>query len=325
MGFEGSPAARGYDNYISFSGWVAGNRPRTAGNLNAVTIPEMERLAAQDKPFLLFLRHMDPHSPYLAPEPFHRMFFQGDEFDENNKSLEPVYQFKPFCDYFYDWFPPGCTSSDYIVAQYDAAIAYMDACIQPLLQKLADLGLEDDTIVVFTSDHGETLYDHDHYFDHHGLYDCTLVVPLILRWNNKLPRGVRVDDYCQLKDVMPTLLDLVGIDGTPYSFDGRSLLPALEGKREKEPEFYITECTWQRKHGWRTPNGSRSARWSRTSLPELVDVQPDQGPGREPQRRRAGARGCRLPHPADGAVHRQAREGNRAHQPHVHQPGLARL
>ncbi len=255
VGFEGNPAARGYDNYISFSGWGSWETGRShkAENLNAVTIPEMERLAAQDKPFLLFLRHMDPHSPYLAPEPFHRMFFQGDEFDENNKSLEPVYQFKPFCDYFYDWFPPGCTSSDYIVAQYDAAIAYMDACIQPLLQKLADLGLEDDTIVVFTSDHGETLYDHDHYFDHHGLYDCTLVVPLILRWNNKLPRGVRVDDYCQLKDVMPTLLDLVGIDGTPYSFDGRSLLPALEGKREKEPEFYITECTWQRKHGWRTP------------------------------------------------------------------------
>ena len=129
----------------------------------------------------------------------------------------------------------------------------MDACIQQILEKLAALGLEEDTIVIFTSDHGETLYDHDCYFDHHGMYDCTLVVPLILRWKNHLPAGLRIPGYCQLKDVTPTLLDIMGID-VDLPFEGRSLKPLIEGKpREAEPEFYITECTWMRKHGWRTP------------------------------------------------------------------------
>ena len=151
------------------------------------------------------------------------------------------------------WVPKGCTNPDYVIAQYDAAVAYMDACIQQILEKLAALGLEEDTIVIFTSDHGETLYDHDCYFDHHGMYDCTLVVPLILRWKNHLPAGLRIPGYCQLKDVTPTLLDIMGID-VDLPFEGRSLKPLIEGKpREAEPEFYITECTWMRKHGWRTP------------------------------------------------------------------------
>lgn len=159
-------SSRGFDRYLDFEGWgdwSAGRAPK-AENLNAVAMPELERMAAGDKPFFLFLRHMDPHSPYLAPEPFHKMFYQGDEFDPENHSLDDLYDFKPFRDYFYSWFPPHCTDADYIIAQYDAEIAYMDSCIQCLLQKLADLGLEEDTIVVFTSDHGETLTEHQCYF-----------------------------------------------------------------------------------------------------------------------------------------------------------------
>ena len=54
---------------------------------------------------------------------------------------------------------------------------------------VAHLGLEDDTLVVFDSDHGETLYDHDCYFDHHGLYECTLHVPLVFRLPGQGARG----------------------------------------------------------------------------------------------------------------------------------------
>jgi len=129
----------------------------------------------------------------------------------------------------------------------------MDNCINHVLEKLKALGLEEDTIVVFVSDHGETLYDHDCYFDHHGMYDPTLVVPFIVVWKNHLPAGVRVKDYMQLKDVTPTLLDIMDIQ-LDLPFDGRSMMPLVYGgKREAEPEFYITECTWMRKHGWRTP------------------------------------------------------------------------
>ncbi|BCW99024.1 MAG: hypothetical protein KatS3mg024_1851 [Armatimonadota bacterium] len=255
VGFSGNVASRGFQNYLDFSGWgeySAGRSPK-AENLNAVAIPELKRLAADGKPFFLFLRHMDPHSPYLPPQPFERIFYGKDEFDPENNSLEPVLSFKPFRDYFASWFPPGVRDKDYIIAQYDGAVAYMDACIQNLFTLIADLGLEEDTLVVINSDHGETLYDHECWFDHHGLYDCTLTVPLIFRFPGRVPEGLRFDHYCQIKDVTPTILDLMGIE-TDIAFDGRSLVPLMRGEwREPEPEFYITECTWMRKHGWRTP------------------------------------------------------------------------
>jgi arylsulfatase A-like enzyme len=85
------------------------------------------------------------------------------------------------------------------------------------------------------------------------MYECTLVVPLIFRFPGKVPAGKRVSDVCHMKDVMPTILDLLGIR-SGIRFDGRSLVPLLHGRpRVMEPEMYITEATWMRKHGWRTP------------------------------------------------------------------------
>ena len=256
VGFRGNVGGRGYQKYIDFSGWgsdTPDGRSHKAENLNAVTIPELERLAKEDKPFFLFLRHMDPHAPYLPPEPFHKMFYQGNEFDKKNKSLEPVFKFKPFGDFHKSWFPPGCTDSNYVIANYDGAVAYMDSCMAIIYQKLADLGIEEETLVVITSDHGETLYDHGCYFDHHGLYDPTLVVPFAFKLKGSKYSGLRFNDICQLKDVTPTVLDILGIK-TGIKFDGRSLMDLVRGSVIKqEPEFYITECTWMRKHGWRTP------------------------------------------------------------------------
>lgn len=254
-GFGGNPSSCGFQNYIEFEGWgsYSEGRSHKAENLNNVAIPELKRLAGEDKPFYLFLRHMDPHSPYLPPVPFEKMFYDHDEFDPENESLKPVYEFKPFADYFTSWFPPGCTDKEYIIAQYDGAVAYMDACIQNIFASLESLGIMEETLIVITSDHGETLHDHDCYYDHHGLYECTLTVPLAFVYPGRVPAGKRCPDYCQLKDVMPTILELMEIDNC-INFDGRSLVPLMNGEfREKEPEFYITECTWMRKHGWRTP------------------------------------------------------------------------
>ncbi len=178
-----------------------------------MAIPELKRLAAGKKPFFLFLRHMDPHAPYLPPQPFDRMFYGGDEFDKRNHSLDPVMNFKPFCDFFASWFPPGCTDKDYIIAQYDGALAYMDACIANIFATLKALGIEEDTLVVIDSDHGETLYDHECFFDHHGLYDATLHIPLAFIQPGKVPAGRRFSDICQMKDVAPTILDLLGLQG----------------------------------------------------------------------------------------------------------------
>ncbi len=255
VGFGDNQASRGFHSYLEYSGWGSWEEGRShkAENLNAVAIPELKRLAAKHAPFFLFLRHMDPHAPYLPPRPFERVFYDGDELDPNNHSLDPVMSFKPFRDFFASWFPPGCTDKDYVIAQYDGALAYMDACVANIIQSLRALGIEEETLIVIDSDHGETHYDHECWFDHHGLYDCTIRIPLLFYCPGKVPAGMHFRDYVQMKDIMPTILDLLGVRAD-IRFDGRSLVPVMRGRRRvQQPEFYITEATWMRKHGWRTP------------------------------------------------------------------------
>ncbi len=255
VGFTGNPSSRGFDKYIEYPSWGSWNEGRSpkAQNLNDVAIPELDRLARRRGPFFLFLRHMDPHAPYLPPAPYERMFYHGDECDPKNRSMDPVMAFKPFCDFFKSWMPPGITDKDYVIAQYDGAVAYMDACIQTIFGALEAHGIMDETIVILNGDHGETLYDHECWFDHHGLYDVTLHVPLIIRYPGRIPAGSRVSGYNQHKDLVPTIMDLAEID-CGIDFDGDSLMTLVDGTAPSfESEFYITECTWMRKHGWRTP------------------------------------------------------------------------
>jgi len=74
-----------------------------------------------------------------------------------------------------------------------------------------------------------------------------------VRYPKKLPTGKRVPGLNQHKDLVPTLLDLAGLK-TDLRFDGRSLMKLVRGRAASfESEIYLTECTWMRKHGWRTP------------------------------------------------------------------------
>ena len=180
VGFGGNAASRGFDRYLEFPGWGSWNEGRSpkAQNLNEVALPELRpagrpRQAFFPVPALTWTRT----PPTCPPAPFERMFYHGDERDPANESMKPVMDFKPFRDFFASWMPPGITDKDYIIAQYDGAVAYMDSCIQAIFQALESHGILDETIVVFNSDHGETLYDHECWFDHHGLYDPTLHVP----------------------------------------------------------------------------------------------------------------------------------------------------
>jgi arylsulfatase A-like enzyme len=250
---------RGFDQYANFESWGAWEeRPlRKAENLNAVTIPILEKMAKGRQPFFLFLRHMDPHSPYLPPPPFDTMFYTKDPCDPKKTSMEAVFDFKPFAEFFASWMPPGITDADWAIAAYDAEIAYMDACHQVLYQRLEDLGVLDDTLIVYTSDHGETLYDHDCFFDHHGLYEQTLHVPLIYWRPGLVPEGNYATGYTLEEDLTPTVLELLGFEEEleERQFDGMSAAPLIYGEQDAlRSEFYIEECTWQRKRGWRTPH-----------------------------------------------------------------------
>ena len=255
VGFSGRASSRGFDEYLNFTqigSWSQGRVPK-AQRLNELALPALDKLVVADKPFFLFLRHMDPHSPYLPPQPFERIFYHGDECDAANRSMDPVLAFEPFKHTLIDMLPPGISDRKYVNAQYDGSIASMDASIQSIFTALEAHGLLDETIVAINGDHGEELDEHGYWYDHHGLYDNILHVPLMMRYPPKLPSGTRVAGYNQHKDLVPTLLELAEIDAG-IDFDGRSLLPMIEGEvASHASEFYITECAWMRKHGWRTP------------------------------------------------------------------------
>ncbi len=259
VGFDKNPAARGFDTYVSYESWhpdpVTGRAPK-AEALNRVVVPLLDELAQHSDPFFLFLRHMDPHSPYLPPTPFDRLFYHGNERDPANHSLDPVLGFTPFGDFFRSWFPPGVTDAEYINGQYNGDIAYLDVNIAVLMTALRHHHLDEDSVIGVTSDHGESLLEHECYYDHHGLYESTLRVPLILRYPKAVPRGFRTLRYSEAKDVMPTLLTVMGITAN-MPFDGRNLAAewqqGAEAGASAPSEFYLTEATWMRKHGWRTP------------------------------------------------------------------------
>jgi arylsulfatase A-like enzyme len=257
VGFDGG-FYRGFDQYLTFEGWPSWeDRPaRKAENLNAVALPALDTMAKSGKPFLLYLRHMDPHAPYLPPPPYDQMFYAKDPCDKAVKTMKPVFAFKPFADFLRSWMPPGCTDKDYVIAQYDGELAYMDACCRRILTRVEELGRAGDTLIVVTGDHGETLYDHGVYFDHHGLYEPTLVVPLFFYWPGKIPAGVRSKAYTLHEDLLPTVLEICGIEkyAKAVKFDGTSTVPYFTNTGDSpRSEFYISECTWMRKQGWRTP------------------------------------------------------------------------
>jgi arylsulfatase A-like enzyme len=249
---------KGFDEYHSFAGswgpWE--ERPlRKAEELNKVTLPLLDRLAKGKEPWLLFLRHMDPHAPYLPPAPFDGLFYQGDPCAPGNRSMDPVFAFKPFAEFLRSWMPPGITDKEYVIAQYDGEVAYMDACVQHLFERLRQLGQWENTLIVVTADHGETLYDHGVFFDHHSLYEPTLLVPLIFHWPGHVAAGRRVRGMVQLMDIVPSIFELMGWETMTrkQSFDGKSVWPLARGTApENYSEMLLTECTWMRKHGWRT-------------------------------------------------------------------------
>ncbi|UCH35782.1 MAG: sulfatase [Armatimonadota bacterium] len=257
VGFGGD-FYRGFDKYADYEAWVSWeDRPaRKAENLNDKALPMLNEMAQSGQPWCLFLRHMDPHAPYVPPPPFDTMFYSGDPCDPAlPDTMGPVRDFKPFRDFHLSWMPPGIRDINHVIAQYDGELAYMDACIARIFRHIQELGQWENTLVLFTSDHGETLADHGCYFDHHGTYEPTLMVPLVLHWPGRLPAGMRLTGIALLEDIVPTLVDVMGLEKAKKTrFDGNNLMRMVRGQvANYRSEFYISECTWMRKRGWRTP------------------------------------------------------------------------
>ena len=138
----------------------------------------------------------------------------------------------------------------------------MDRHLRPIFRALAPV--QDETLVILTADHGEILNEQLGYYDHHGLYEGNVHVPLIMSWPGKLPRGRRVPGFVQNLDLAPTILDLAGVLDRD-SMEGLSLVPTIFGIRDANyEELYFSEATWEVKRAIRT------ARW------KLIDsIEPD--------------------------------------------------
>ncbi|MGC9450790.1 MAG: sulfatase family protein [Oceanipulchritudo sp.] len=115
-----------------------------------------------------------------------------------------------------------------IISAYYALTTHVDEQIKKLLDFLREQDLEQDTLVVFTSDHGEFLGDYGQVQKGPPGHDCIMRVPLVIRWPGRIPAGLRSDAPVELVDLAPTFLDLARVP-VPGAFQGKSLRPLLEG------------------------------------------------------------------------------------------------
>ncbi|OXM16319.1 sulfatase family protein [Paenibacillus herberti] len=240
--------ARGYRHYMNSSGskrWIDGK------TINELATSWLSTKG--DEPFFLFLHYWDPHTPYLPPEKYIPSFYDQEKnpYDPSNRSMDEAYNSAayPFFKYHHYDMLGSVTDAEYMNALYDAEVRYLDDRLRELDEELERLGLAEDTMLVLFGDHGESLTEHDIYWDHCGLYDATVNVPLIIRWPNRIAGGRRVPGLVQQVDLMPTLLEAAGIQ-IPDDLDGKSLWPAINGQASgTHDRVFLSECAWQAARG----------------------------------------------------------------------------
>jgi arylsulfatase A-like enzyme/multidrug efflux pump subunit AcrA (membrane-fusion protein) len=238
---------RGYDDYMPPPG-----RSRSPGSvINEIGFPWIVDHADED--FFLFLHFWDTHIPYLPPSPFKERFTfrtAGRIDPLVPEKLEGRPSYPLFKQNLYD-FLDSMPNLDYIADLYDAEVAYLDFEIGRLFNHLGELGLLDDTMVVLFGDHGENMTEHDAWFDHAGLYDSVVHVPLILWAPGRVP-VVDSPAMVTLVDVLPTVLEILGLPEAD-GIDGRSLMPLMRGEATVHRDVVmLSEATWQASRGVRT-------------------------------------------------------------------------
>jgi arylsulfatase A-like enzyme/Tfp pilus assembly protein PilF len=192
-------------------------------------------------PFFAWLHLYDPHEPYHPPQPFRGAFLD---------------------------------------APYDGEIAFDDAIVASVLDKLGQLGLLDNTLIAVVGDHGESLGDHGEETHSMFVYDAAIRVPLILWRPGRVPSGVVVSEPVRAIDLAPTLLELVGAPALKTGH-ARSLLPAISSPSAGNkaaavyaetylPQFYMNWAPLRmlRDDGWKYIDAPR---------PELYDLTKDPG------------------------------------------------
>ena len=238
---------RGYKDYMPPPG-----RSRSPGSV-IVDMGTQWLDEHRNEAFFLFLHFWDPHIPYLPPQSYKSLYagasaLHRDPLIAEKLRSRPTYPL--FAENLYnhlDIIP----SLEYVSDLYDAEVAYLDYEIGRLFEYLAAAGLLDQTMVVFFGDHGENMTEHDAWFDHAGLYDSVVHVPVIIWAPGVVPES-EVTALISTVDVKPTVLDFLRMPAVE-GLDGRSLRPLVEGTSTQHRDaVFLSECTWQAKRGVRT-------------------------------------------------------------------------
>ena len=182
------------------------------------------------RPIFLFFDSFDPHEPWTPPASFDRYT------DPNYTGVKPI-------------LPPGGPASAhfsdqeiaYIRGLYAGEVAYVDHYVGQLLNKLQQLGFYEDSIIVLVADHGHPLADHGKFLKGGDrLHSELLKVPCMIRFPGGTYGGTYTDALAQFHDLLPTILDAIGLGNNIEAMQGRSLMPLIRGEVESIREAIIT-------------------------------------------------------------------------------------
>ena len=205
-------------------------------------------------PFFITCQYWGPHGPHMPSDEFYKIH-DRDELAPW-KSLEEDMSSKPRriqreLDCFYRNHPTNWDEAKEIVGLYYDTTAMLDYQVGRLLDYLEEKGLRENTIVVFSTDHGDMTGAHGGMMDKGLLYEEAHHIPFFISWPSRIQQEVKGELVMNM-DIMPTLLELSGID-VPEGLDGRSLTPLLETARARGTEMkqWEREALYMEFHGLR--------------------------------------------------------------------------
>jgi arylsulfatase A-like enzyme len=201
---------------------------------------------AGDQPWCLHLSYIKPHWPYIVPPPYHDMYGPGDVLPVNRTEEERADPHPVFAAYMEHRFSKVFARDEVrarVIPAYMGLITQIDDQIGRLMAYLDGKGLSDDTLIVFTSDHGD--YLGDHWLGEKELFhDASARIPLIVVDPSPEADGTRGqvrDELVEAIDLAPTFVDWAGGAAVPHILEGRSLLPLLRGQGGEWRRFAISE------------------------------------------------------------------------------------
>lgn len=207
---------------------------KTARHLVNALLPWLE--AHGDEPFFVFLHLFDPHDPYEPEVPYNRLWANPSWNEEHRRNRDQVRSFIADPRRRGNAMPSraeleaaGIDPATYVRREldfYDGSIRGMDVEVGRVLERLRELGLDEKTLVAFTSDHGEEFHDHGEMYHGQSVYGELTQVPLVIRYPEGIRPGTVVNESVSLLDLMPTLLAFSGLE-VPAQAQGQSLAPLL--------------------------------------------------------------------------------------------------